>query len=142
MIYLDTSTLVPLFVHELTSEAIRRQMSTLPADELTISEWTKAEFVSAIGIRVRTGHLHRQVALGIVQALNEMADRSLSVLAPETSDFVDAARYCQQFKLGLRAGDALHLAIASNHGARMLYSLDQRMVKCARRLKISAQILV
>jgi uncharacterized protein len=142
MIYLDTSALVPLFVHEPTSEAVRRQVSTLPAHELTISEWTKAEFVSAIGIRVRTGHLDRQVGLGIVQALHEMADRSLSVLAPETGDFVDAARYCEQFNLSLRAGDALHLAIASNHGARMLYSLDRRMVECARSLKIKARILV
>jgi hypothetical protein len=30
---------------------------------------------------------------------------------------------------GLRAGDALHLAIASNHGAGTFYSLDRSMVK-------------
>jgi hypothetical protein len=88
MIYLDTSTLVPLFVREPTSEAVRQQLSTLPANELTISEWTKAEFVSAVGIRARTGHLDPQVGSGIVQALYEMADRSLLVLAPETGDFV------------------------------------------------------
>jgi uncharacterized protein len=86
--------------------------------------------------------LDRRVALGIVRALNEMADRNLSLLAPETGDFVDAARYCEQFNLGLREGDALHLAIASNHGTRVVYSLDRRMVKCARRLKINAQILL
>ncbi|HXJ94999.1 MAG TPA: type II toxin-antitoxin system VapC family toxin [Terriglobia bacterium] len=142
MIYLDTSALIPLFVHEAMSDAVRRKMSTLPPDRLAISEWTKTEFVSAIGIRVRMRHLDSEVAWEIVQALDRTADESFSVLAPEAGDSVDAARYCEQFKLGLRAGDALHLAIASNHGAEMVYSLDQRMVACAQSLKIKAQVLV
>jgi uncharacterized protein len=141
MVYLDTSAIVPLFVHEATSDAVRKTIAGLPPEELAISEWTKTEFVSVIGVRVRTGGLERQVALEIVQALHDMARQSLSVLTPESSDFADAARYCERFKLGLRAGDALHLAIASNNGARLVYSLDRRMVQTARSLKIKAQVI-
>jgi hypothetical protein len=44
------------------------------------------------------GHLERQVALEIVRALNEMSERNLLGLAPEKSDFAEAARYCEQFR--------------------------------------------
>ena len=67
MTYLDTSVLVPLFVREPASQAVRKRIASLPTAELTISEWTKAEFVSAVGIRKRMGHLERQVALEIVR---------------------------------------------------------------------------
>jgi predicted nucleic acid-binding protein len=43
--------------------------------------------------------------------------------------------------LGLRAGDALHLAIASQHGATV-YTLDQRIAEAGPALGVSAQLLV
>jgi len=54
MIYLDTSALVPPLVHERESPAVRARVAALPAAELAISEWTIAEFVSAVGIKVRS----------------------------------------------------------------------------------------
>jgi predicted nucleic acid-binding protein len=40
----------------------------------------------------------------------------------------------RQHKLGLRAGDALHLAIARNRRADTIYSLDKTMLKAGRGL--------
>jgi predicted nucleic acid-binding protein len=100
MVYLDTSVLVPLFVRQTTSEAVRMRIAGLFSDELTISEWTRTEFVSAVGTKIRTGHLEPDLALQIVRALNEVASRRLSVLFPEKADSLEAARHCQQFKLG------------------------------------------
>jgi hypothetical protein len=40
--------------------------------------------------------------------------------------FRTAARFADQYSLGLRAGDALHLAICADHGAT-LCTLDQRL---------------
>ncbi len=142
MIYLDTSVVLPLFVREPGSDAVRNWFEALPTDELTVSEWTRTEFVSAIGIRVRTGGLDRRVAQDIVRTFHQLADDSLLVLVPEREDFLLSSRYLERFELGLRAGDALHLAIALNHGAHKLYSLDQVLVKSAQRLKIKAQIPV
>ncbi len=142
MIYLDTSILLPLFVREPGSEAMRRWFTTLPPTELTVSEWTRTEFVSAIGIKVRTGVLERELAGDVVQTFHRLAKDSFVVLVPDREDFLLSSRYLEQFEIGLRAGDALHLAIASRHGVPKLYSLDQALVRAARRLKIRAQIPV
>ena len=55
----------------------------LPAGELTISEWTKTEFVSGIGMRLRTGQLNDHAASAIVRAFDDMAgnfDKARQVL--------------------------------------------------------------
>jgi hypothetical protein len=142
MIYLDTSVLVPLFVHERESSLVRRRLAGFAPGELAISEWTRTEFVSALGIRVRMHELQRQTAQDVVDVFQKMAEESLTVLIPEAGDFVLASRYLERFDAGLRAGDALHLAIASNHGAEKLYSLDRALVKCAQRLRLEMQVLV
>ena len=38
----------------------------------------------------------------------------------------------------LRAGDALHLAIATNRSAEALYSLDRKLIEAGRRLGVPA----
>ena len=141
MIYLDTSALVPLLVHERESDAVRRRMDALPPGEPAISEWTRTEFVSAVGIKVRMRQLEPAAARDVVRAFQRMADDSLTVLTPEPEDFALAGRYLEWFDAGLRAGDALHLAIASNHRAQKLYSLDRALVKCALKLRLDVQVL-
>jgi predicted nucleic acid-binding protein len=56
-----------------------------------------------------------------------MVDESFSVLLPDAEDFGLAKRYLGRFETGLRAGDALHLAVANNHRAAVIYSLDKSM---------------
>jgi predicted nucleic acid-binding protein len=55
--------------------------------------------------------------------------------------FLAAARFVDQHALGLRAGDALHLAIASEHGATV-FTLDQRLAEAGPAFGIPAQLLV
>lgn len=45
-----------------------------------------------------------------------------------------ARQYLQQYETGLRAGDALHLAIAKNNNAQAIYSLDDKMIRAGRLL--------
>jgi predicted nucleic acid-binding protein len=139
MIYLETSILFPLFVREAATGRIRRWIATLPLSELAISEWTRTEFMSGLGVRVRSRSTDAQVAREIVKMFNEWAEESLVVLVPEREDYRLAGRYLESFDLGLRAGDALHLALASNRGANKLYSLDQVLIKSASALNIKAQ---
>jgi len=51
---------------------------------------------------------------------------SLAVLPISDIHFRTAARFADQHAIGLRAGDALHLAICADHGAT-LYTLDRRL---------------
>ena len=65
-----------------------------------------------------------------------MLSESFELLAPSAADFGAAARYLELPKTGLRAGDALHLAIAVNHGARKVLTLDAGFIDAGRQLKL------
>ena len=54
------------------------------------------------------------------------AVESFTVLPVTGAHFRTAAKFVDQHTLGLRAGDALHLATASDYGATM-YTLDRRL---------------
>ena len=59
---------------------------------------------------------------------------SFSVLLPTSDDFARARIYLGNYATGLRAGDALHLAIAGTHGAEVIYSLDSALRRAGRLL--------
>jgi predicted nucleic acid-binding protein len=53
------------------------------------------------------------------------------------TDFIGltlAKKYLARHQGGLRAGDALHLAIARNRGSERIYSLDNTLLKAGRSL--------
>lgn len=56
------------------------------------------------------------------------------------SQFRAAAKFADQHMLGLRPGDALHLAIASEHGAKV-HTIDQRLAEAGPALGVLAQLL-
>ena len=62
--------------------------------------------------------------------------RTFELLVPTAEDFAAAARYLEVPKTGLRAGDALHLAIAANHGAARILTLDQGFLGAGKLLKL------
>jgi predicted nucleic acid-binding protein len=69
--------------------------------------------------KVRTGGLgpdHRAAALSV---FTRLSSESFQVLHVAREDFRAAARYADQTGLNLRAGDALHLAICANRGAKL-----------------------
>jgi uncharacterized protein len=69
-----------------------------------------------------------------------MVDESFSVLLPSADDFGLAKRYLGKFETGLRAGDALHLAVANNHRAAAIYSLDETLVKAGKILDLPVRM--
>jgi predicted nucleic acid-binding protein len=129
MIYFDTSFLVPLVLPEATSERIAAFVRELPADQLAVSHGTRVEFSSAVAREVRMGGLNAAAAARADARFEAMVRDSFAVLLPTAADFDLAKRYLARFETGLRAGDALHLAIASNRSAETIYSLDQALVR-------------
>ncbi|MYH58721.1 MAG: type II toxin-antitoxin system VapC family toxin [Boseongicola sp. SB0675_bin_26] len=55
---------------------------------------------------------------------------------PNHADFDRARAWLSRFETGLRAGDPLHLAIASNRGAEAIYSLDKLMIAAGKTLGV------
>ena len=58
-----------------------------------------------------------------------LVETSFLVLQPNADDYHLSRNWLGQFNTSLKAADALHLAIAMNHGAMMVYSLDRLMIK-------------
>lgn len=140
MLYFDTSFLVPLILPEATSEPIAEFFKDLPADDLTVSDWTRAEFASLLAREVRMGNLDAAAARKAGSRFEAMVEESFVVLLPSRDDFDRAREWLMHFDTGLRAGDALHLAVASNRGADAIYSLDKLMVAAGQALGTPASM--
>jgi hypothetical protein len=134
MLYFDTSFLVPLVLPEATSEKIARFVGGLPMEKLTVSHWTRVEFSSLLAREVRMGGLEAKAAMRADDQFEEIVDESFVVLLPNVEDFSLAREFLRSHDTGLRAGDAFHLAIAKNHGAEAIYSLEKTMLKAGKRL--------
>ena len=136
MLYFDTSFLAPLILPEATSDKIAAFIRRLPAEEFTVSHWTRVEFSSLIAREVRMGGLDVRAAARADVRFESMVDESFSVLLPNADDFSLAKRYLGRFETRLRAGDALHLAVANNHRAAMIYSLDKTLLQAGKVLDL------
>jgi predicted nucleic acid-binding protein len=136
VLYFDTSFLAPLILPEPTSDKIAAFVRRLPAEEFTVSHWTRVEFSSLIAREVRMGGLDVRAAARADARFEGMLDESFFILLPNADDFALAKQYLGRFETGLRAGDALHLAVASNHRAAVIYSLDKTLLKAGKILDL------
>lgn len=133
MIYIDTSALVPVFIREPKSEAVIEWLVS-SGERLAISEWSLVEFASATAIKVRTGQATANLAKQATARVQEFAQKNCTVAVPGQEEFRRAAELAGDDALKLRAGDALHLAIAASLGAQGILCLDDAMMESARSL--------
>ena len=140
MLYFDTSFLAPLIIPEATSGKVAAFVRRLPAEEFTVSHWTRVEFSSLIAREVRMGGLDVQAATRADARFEAMVEESFSVLLPNADDFGLAKRYLGRFETRLWAGDALHLAVAKNHRASVIYSLDKTLLEAGKILELPVSI--
>jgi|SRR5271166_1066130 len=140
MLYLDTSLLVAALTNEVESRRMQEWLGEQDSHRLAISDWVATEFSSALSIKLRTGQIeagHRADALAMLTRLT--AD-SIAILPVSRLQFRTAARFADQYALGLRAGDALHLAICADHGAT-LCTLDRRLGDAGSALGVKTALL-
>lgn len=81
-----------------------------------------------------------QTLMAAPAMFDKLVAESVTVLPVTGGQFWAAARFADQHSLGLRVGDALHLAAASEHGATV-HMLDQRLAKAGPALRVPAQLL-
>jgi hypothetical protein len=137
-VYLDTSFLAPLAIPEDSSEAVERYLRALEPGSLCTSLWTRVELASLLSRRQRMGDFDGEQAERIRAAFDQVLGKSLHLLVPTADDLVAAAGLLRDPASGLRASDALHLAVARNQGPMPVLTLDRGLVKAAKRLGIEA----
>jgi predicted nucleic acid-binding protein len=140
MLYFGASFLAPLVLPEATSDKVAAFVRSAPASQFAVSRWTQVEFSSLIAREVRMGGLDPRAGALADARFQAMVEDSFAVLLPSAADFALARQYLGRYEAGLRAGDALHLAIAGNHRAAAIYSLDRTLLKAAALLGLPASM--
>ncbi len=105
-------------------------MGVRGACELHISDWVITEFSSAQSLKLRTGQIQPKHRAECLAAFARLVEQSLIVLPVTSANFRTAARLADQHHSGLRAGDALHLAVCADHGMRLV-TLDDTFAAAA-----------
>lgn len=130
MIYIDTSVLGAIFFRETGAEDHLGRMEASSKHGLRISAWSLTELASVGAIKQRMeviDALTRQHAMATFQ---RFASDNLQLSEVDPADFRAAATILDG-SINLRAGDALHLAIARRLGATFM-TLDKRQADAAR----------
>eukprot|EP01037_Dinobryon_pediforme_P010503 gene10503-10571_t len=79
-----------------------------------------------MAIKFRTGQIDLDLRASALALFSQMVAESFTVLPVTAGHFRIAAKFVDHHALGLRAGDALHLAAAAEYGAT-LFTLDHHL---------------
>jgi len=140
MFYLDASAAVAAIAQETHSEAIWNWLGAHAADPILCSGWTATEVSSALSIKVRTGAYSMEDRVTAWNNWRRFRQDNLAEISVVPDHFETAARFLDRPDLGLRAGDALHIAIAESGGLHLI-TFDMQMADAALQLGVPIERL-
>lgn len=111
MYLLETCILVSAFTIETETDKVLSWLEAHRDGPLLVNDWTWVEFASAVTLKQRKGVLTGQQHQAVLSAALEQQDR-FGLLQVERDHFHLTRRLSQKTTLGIRAGDAQHVAVA------------------------------
>ena len=139
-LYLDTSVLVAALTNEEETTRMQNWLGAQAPEDLSISDWVVTEFSSALSIKLRMGQITVTDRANSLAMFTRLRTESFGVMPVTSQNFRTAARFSDQYALGLRAGDALHLAVCADHGAT-LCTLDRRLAEAGPQVGLATTLL-
>jgi predicted nucleic acid-binding protein len=100
-------------------------------DPLISSDWLITETHSALGIKQRHHGLSSEARQVAGEQFERLLQGGVELRSLDRERFRQAAQLLQDSALGLRAGDALHLAVALHCRCTQLASFDSQMQQAA-----------
>lgn len=137
--YLDTSLIISAFTVENATKRARTWLDATAGDIKFASRWVEVEIAAAVSMKAREQKFSTSQRLMLTEALKEFVRSSLTSVEVGDRHFREAERLAAAAS-GLRAGDALHLAVAAERGARVC-TLDGGMARAAAELGIGCTLL-
>lgn len=138
--YLDTSLIVAALTPEEASPRVRQWLDKRREAAFHISEWVGTEVSAALSIKVRNHNLTEHSQAMALSAFAAMRSDNFVLLPIDVTAFRRAANLADRSQLGLRSGDALHLAIVEPT-AMPLVTLDKRLAKVGPSLGIETLLV-
>lgn len=139
MPYPDTSILVAALTSEPNGEQALVWLAE-HGDHLIISDWTIAEFASALALKQRTGRLRADQRDAAAKWFRDLRRDVAEVIAVRRPNFRRAAELVAMPGSVLRAPDALHLAVAESNGLA-IHTLDKDQATAGAAAGIAAHLL-
>ena len=138
-VYLDTSVIVSAFTNEVATARARAFLHERDAQPYLISWWVEAEISAAVYAKVGRGLLVPDQGQKLVTEIGAFVAESVTCIPVEHNHFVTASDLARRSN-GLRAGDALHLAIANSQDAAVC-TLDVGMARAAEDLGLRVSLI-
>lgn len=138
--YLDTSLIVAALTAEPLTKIAQPYLSTAWPEGPVLSAWTTTEVSAALSMKTRVGALAESERQAALATFRRFLRDSFICLPVVGDDFVAAANLADRPSVALRAGDALHLAVALRAGL-VVHTLDHVMARDAQRLDIPCQLV-
>ncbi|MDP3411393.1 type II toxin-antitoxin system VapC family toxin [Bosea sp. (in: a-proteobacteria)] len=138
--YLDTSLVVSALVHEEASDAVHDWLASRSGVRFAISDWVVAEFAAALSRKRALHEISTALREEAQFQFDSLLDGEFDVLPVTREEFRVAASLAGRSLQGLRAGDALHLAIAKTN-TLMLCTRDIKLAAAGIDLGCSMQLI-
>jgi predicted nucleic acid-binding protein len=106
-------------VTEPSSEAVNTWLERHTGDRFVVSDWVVAEFSAALGVKLSSKRMTADDRERALERLADILDSEFECLPVLREHFRQATAFANRSFVGLRAGDALHLALAANHAIKL-----------------------
>lgn len=138
MFYLDSSLVVAAVSAEAGTAAALEWLGR--GEDILTSDWLVTEAAAALSqkrrMQILSAYEHRQA----VEALHGEMLSAYPCLPVTRQDFRLAAQFTERAETGLRAGDALHLAIAFGADATLV-TFDKKQARAGELLQVQTLLL-